>query len=495
MRPRPDLPKARVKLGSPPLPPHKPPAAVRQSFFALPGGASKPGQAGTADIAVPGASPQRTGLQRAQAASPPRQHGDACKVTRGALHSPGSATGKESQQSSAADQPAASGRHRRAASASAAEDLGLQTGMSLLDTQNLDELAEREEQPAFHRTMSMLSTVGLLGTLACPAAGRDSDSEDSHSTSEDSADSNADSGRDDITMTGPYSSLGAASTAARLAGEKERLQARSAAVALEATRQRREASAARTGADARPVFMKALQILAGGASEVATAAAATSECAEPVQAMRLPDKATPATSEAPAVDGAPAAVRQDAATGSCAQPGLPSFAPDEAPTSAPAAEQGKKEVSPGYRPRRLSTAAKPFVPGAPSSAGKPGPGRLLASVPWHSKEAPWMQNAHSTTTAASSKAGIALQKPAAPPLKGRASQQPAETSSRGHSSLATVVATSHGHAESSKPALDALPGALSNADELVSTVADAEPSHDPRQKLDFGETTSKVRLP
>ena len=365
--------------------------------------------------------------------------------------------------------------------------------MSLLDTQNLDELAETEEQPAFHRTMSMFSTMGSLGTLVCPAAPRDFDSEDSRSASEDSADS----GRDDITVTGPYSSLGAASTAARLAGERERLQARSAAAALDATRQRREASAARAGADARPVFMKALQILAGGASEVAAtaAAAAPSGRVEPLQATNLPDKATPATSEAPAVAGAPAAVRQDAATGSSVQPGLPSSAPDEAPASAPATEQGDKEDSPGYLPRRLSTAAKPFVPGAPSSAGKPGPGRLLASAPWHSKEAPWMQNAHSTTSAASSKAGIASQKPAAAPSTGSAPQQPAETSFRGDSRFATEVATSHGHAEPSEPALEALPGALSNADELIGTVADAEPSHDPRQKLDFGETTSKVRLP
>lgn len=363
--------------------------------------------------------------------------------------------------------------------------------MSLLDTQNLDELAETEEQPAFHRTMSMFSTMGSLGTLVCPAAPRDSDSEDSRSASEDSADS----GRDDITVTGPYSSLGAASTAARLAGERERLQARSAAAALEATRQRREASAARAGADARPVFMKALQILAGGASEVAATPAATSDRAEPVQATNLPDKTTPATSEAPAVAGAPAAVRQDAATGSSVQPGLPRSAPDEAPASAPATEQGSKEDSPGYRPRRLSAAAKPFVPGAPSSAGRPGLGRLLASVPWHSKEAPWMQSAHSTTAAASSKAGIASQKAAAAPSTGSAPQQPAETSLRGDSRFATEVATSHGHAEPSTPALEALPGALSNADELVGTVADAEPSHDPRQKLDFGETTSKVRLP
>ena len=162
----------------------------------------------------------------------------------------------------------------------AAEDLGLQTGMSLLDTQNLNELAETEEQPASHRTMSMFSTMGSLGTLVCPAAPRDSDSEDSRSASEDSADSATDSGMDDITVTGPYSSLGAASTSARLAGERERLQARSAAAALEATRQRREASAARAGADARPVFMKALQILAGGASEVAATAAATSDAAQ-----------------------------------------------------------------------------------------------------------------------------------------------------------------------------------------------------------------------
>ena len=63
-----------------------------------------------------------------------------------------------------------------------------------------------------------------------------------------------------------------------------------------------------------------------------------------------------------------------------------------------------------------------------------------------------MQSAHSTTGAASSKAGIASQKSAAAPSTGSAPQQPAETSLRGDSRFATEVATSHGYAEPSKPA-------------------------------------------
>ena len=77
----------------------------------------------------------------------------------------------------------------------------------------------------------------------------------------------------------------------------------------------------------------------------------------------------------------------------------------------------------------------------------------------------------------------------------------AESLFEGPSGSATEVGTSHGHAGTGAliPKVLALPGALSKADDLMSDVQlagmAAGPSHDPRQKLDFGRApSSKVRL-
>ena len=202
------------------------------------------------------------------------------------------------------------------------------------------------------------------------------------------------------------------------------------------------------------------------------------------------------------------------------------------------AEFTSVKSSGGYRPRRLSAAAKPFVADALSSADKASAGRALSSVPWQSTAAPWMQRA-SSPAGTLAQAGTASQKGTAVPAASSLPQQPVESSFKGPSRFAaevgtshgtaasttlnpvvlpgalsdaesllegpsrsaTEVGTSHGHAGTSAliPQVLALPGALSNADDLMSDVQlagmEAGPSHDPRQKLDFGRApSSKVGL-
>ena len=126
---------------------------------------------------------------------------------------------------------------------------------------------------------------------------------------------------------------------------------------------------------------------------------------------------------------------------------------------APATEQGSKEDSPGYPPQEAQRRGQALRPGRAQFCGQAGPGQIAGERAMAQQgSALGLQSAHSTTAAASSKAGTASQKAAAAPSTGSAPQQPAETSFRGDSRFATEVATSHGHAEPSTPALEALPG-------------------------------------
>ena len=381
--------------------------------------------------------------------------------------------------------PASRG-HRRAASASAADCLGLQTGMSLLDTQNLDELAGTSKQPAFQRAMSMLSTMGSLGTLACPVVppAWGSDSEDEHSASSQ-AGSCATSNNSDI-ISAP---LSIASRAAGLASDRESAQARSAGAALEAGRVQREATASRAGADVRPVFMKALQILTG--SRPAAEGKPTEgvlppapSCTEPAAAHRV---SAPASTPAAPPDSA-----DSSASSSQAVLDSSTLAALHA-ESRSTAEPGARRSSGGYRPRRLSAAAKLFVPGAPSPTDKAPAARSLSSVPWQSQVAPRMQKAASPAPSLPQPAG-ALQYSSATAPANIQPQKPAASYFEGPSRVAPEVGAGATLARAPVRALDALPGALSNADELASEGAvagmEAGPSHNPCQRLDFGKAQS-----
>ena len=382
----------------------------------------------------------------------------------------------------------ASGGHRRAASASAADCLGLQTGMSLLDTQNLDELAGTSKQPAFQRAMSMLSTMGSLGTLTCPVVPPTwgSDSEDEHSASSQ-ADSSATSDDSGI-ISAPLSSTHIVTRASKLASDRDSEQARSAGAALEAGRVQREATASRAGADVRPVFMKALQILTGGRPAAE---------AEPTEGVLppAPSHTEPAAAHVvPASASAPAALPEEAnSSASSSQAAYnrstSAVLADERSTAEP-----KSRRSPGgYRPRRLSAAAKPFIPAAPTPTDRMSAARSLSSVPWQSPDAPWMQKAASPAPTVP-QAAAASQDSNAHATASSQPQKPVVSSFEGPSRLAPEAGAGATLARAPVRALDALPGALSNADELASEGAvagmEAGPSHNPCQRLDFGEAQS-----
>lgn len=568
-------PKQRSKNASPPLPPHKPPAAVRHSFFALSPAAGSPEQPklGSADSTLGVPSHPQPGRE-AHDISPQTQADVARSLgMRQAYTSPEASlrhggidriANTDSSESFEHQQTAV--RHRRAASASAADALGLQTGMSLLDTQNLDELSGTGKQPAFQRAMSMLSTMGSLGTLTCPVVppAWDSESEDGRSAHGD-ADSGAESDESG-TIAAPVTSLDTASRAARLASDWDSAQAMSAGATLEAGRHQREATAARASADVRPVFMKALQILTSGRP-----AANSEDNDKPAESLQLLQPAvahaeTPAASQS-SLFGLPANVLDEAGSSramantsadiraSEVDRSVSSVAENETrksscgdsrasdvsasvTTIAETAEVKPVKSSGGYRPRRLSAAAKPFVADALSSADKASAGRPLSSVPWQSTAAPWMQKAASPAGSLP-KAGTASQKGTAVAAASSLPQQPVESSFKGPSRFATEVGTSHGTAASNAlnsvalpgalsdaesllegpsrsatevgtshghsgtgaltPQVLALPGALSNADDLMSHAQlagmEAGPSHDPRQKLDFSRApSSTVRL-
>ena len=327
-------PAPRSTTGSPPSPPHKPIAEVRHSFFALPGAAGQPSKAGANIGAAAPAPPQqaahaqreaplqaRTGQSASReeipaASGAARQPLSAQRVGAGGAESSG---GVRQQQVSAAS-----------AAAAAAHPFGLQTGLSLLDTQNLDELsgmgetsqAQAGRLPAFHTAMSMLSTMGSVGTFAGPIAtpAWDSDEDDSHrdSASENAA-SDAGSSSDSNDMDITFSSIHAPSratagqpgaqvsdaaqaaqsmlTARRLSEEAQEEQAKAAGAALQAGRQQREASAATGSADTRPVFMKALQILHSGkpAEQPINAAGQTKTADSPVPGLQTAIAKSPPT--------------------------------------------------------------------------------------------------------------------------------------------------------------------------------------------------------
>lgn len=568
-------PKQRSKNASPPLPPHKPPAAVRHSFFALSllaAGSPEQPKLGSADSTLGVPSHPQPGRE-AHDISPQIQADVARSLgMRQAYTSPEASlrhggidriANTDSSESFEYQQTAV--RHRRAASASAADALGLQTGMSLLDTQNLDELSGTGKQPAFQRAMSMLSTMGSMGTLTCPVVppAWDSESEDGRSAHGD-ADSGAESDESGA-IAGPVSSLNTASRA-RLASDWDSAQAMSAGAALEAGRHQREATAAGAGADVRPVFMKALQILTSGRP-----AANSEDNDKPAESLHslqpaLAHAETPAASQS-SLFGLPANVLDEAGSSramaktsadiraSEVDRSVSSVAENETrksssgdsrasdvsasvDTIAEPAEFQPVKSSGGYRPRRLSAAAKPFVADALSSADKASAGRPLSSVPWQSTAAPWMRKAASPAGSLP-KAGTASQKGTAVPAASSLPQQPVESSFKGPSRFATEVGTSHGTAASNAlnsvalpgalsdaesllegpsrsatevgtshshsgtgaltPQVLALPGALSYADDLMSHAQlagmEAGPSHDPRQKLDFSRApSSTVRL-
>ena len=312
---KPCTPAPSSMTASPPLPPHKPCAEVRHSFFALPRAGGQPSKADAIGGATGPALPQQAAHAQHEA-SPQAEAGPSASREEESS-SFGGAEQPLSKQSERADCPGPSGaaqQQRTSATspaAGAAHSLGLQTGLSLLDTQNLDDFAglgdasqaQAGRLPAFHTAMSMLSTMGSVGTFAGPIAppAWDSDEDGSHrgSASDDvTSDAALSSNSDDIDIT--FGSIHASSrpaasqlgsqvsaaaqakhsmhTASRLAQEAREAQARIAGAALEAGRQQREASAAMGTADTRPVFMKALQILHSGrpAEQPAEAAGHTS---------------------------------------------------------------------------------------------------------------------------------------------------------------------------------------------------------------------------
>ena len=360
--------------------------------------------------------------------------------------------------------------------------------MSLLDTQNLDEMAGTSKQPAFQRAMSMLSTMGSLGTLTCPVVppAWSSNSEDEHSASS-GADSCATSGDSDI-ISASLSSTHVGSRAARVASDRDSEQDRSAGAALEAGRVQREATAVCARADVRPVFMKALQILTSGrlvaeAKPVEGVSEPPPSPTEPAAARHVSVSASAPLAQPEANSGAAGSL---AARDSSASRGLAALG---------SAVQPEPCKSPGgYRPRRLSAAAQPFIPGAPSPTSRACAGRPLSSVPWQSPNAPWMRKAATPAPASPQPDAASQESTTAPPPAGNQPQKPGVSSFEGPSRLAPEDESCHGAARSSVPALYALPGALSNADELASEGAvagiEAGPSHNPCQRLDFGEARS-----
>ena len=360
--------------------------------------------------------------------------------------------------------------------------------MSLLDTQNLDELAGTSKQPAFQRAMSMLSTMGSLGTLTCPvvppAWGSDSEDEHSASSRADSCGISDDSG----IISAP---LSIANRAAGLAPDRDSEQARSAGAALEAGRVQREAVASRAGADVRPVFMKALQILTGGRQ--------TAEV-EPTEGISSPATShiMPAVAHRnPPSASMPAALPQEAgSSASSSQAALDSSTSAVLADARSVVEPEPRRSPGGYRPRRLSAAAKPFIPTAPATTVRASAARSLSSVPWQKADAPWMQKAASPAPALPQPAAALHNSSATAPASSQP-QKPAVSSFEGPSRLAPEAGAGATLARAPVRALDALPGALSNADELASEGAvagmEAGPSHNPCQRLDFGEgQSSKV---
>ena len=336
---KPCTPAPRSTTGSPPSPPHKPSAEVRHSFFALPGAAGQPSKA-CADIGAAAPAPSQQAAHAQHEAPLQTQTGQSASreeapAAIGAAQQPFSnervsAGGAESSGGVRQQQVSAT-----SAAAAAAHPLGLQTGLSLLDTQNLDEFsgmgeasqAQAGRLPAFHTAMSMLSTMGSVGTFAGPIAAPawDSDEDDSHrgSASDDAAsDAGSSSDSDDMNITfsdihapsraaaGQLGTQGSAAaqaaqsmlTARRLAQEAQEEQARLADAALQAGKQQREASAATGSADTRPVFMKALQILHSGkpAEQPIDAAGQTKTADSPGPGLQTAIGKSPPTTSAPA---------------------------------------------------------------------------------------------------------------------------------------------------------------------------------------------------
>lgn len=400
---------------------------------------------------------------------------------------------------------------------SAVDNLGFQTGLSLLDTQNLDELAgvggsqlHPGKQPAFHRAMSMLSTMGSMGTMTYPIAQPAWDSEeDEGSATDEGTGMDAESyDSDDISAHISTSGISASGRHAMLASRQQATaQTRSAGAALEAGRQQREATAARAGADVRPIFMKALQILHSGRPEAPEDLAGMVERPESVQSLvaastlahaGVPDEA--------GSSAAPTEVAWPSSSGGLASTAIADAsrsAPCEATTGSrsdegrvPPAEQDSEGRS-GAAPTGPSAAAKPFVPAASDSVDKASGSSVALGVRTHSTAALGVPSA-STLPQRLPAAGTGPRRSAAVPGAGARPQQPAEGAFRDQSRFAAEVGTSRGHAGSALPVLEALPGALSTAEELGEqhdvAVIEATPSHNPCQKLDFGRAPSKVQF-
>ena len=424
--------------GSPPQPPHKPSAEVRHSFFALPRAAEKPSETG-ADVgaAAPALSQQAAHAQPAAAASlQTRTDQSVGRVEESIAFEAAQQPFSKQRDSAEGANPSNAAQQQRASAASAAaaapHPLGLQTGLSLLDTQNLDEYsgmgetshAQAGRLPAFHTAMSMLSTMGSVGTCAGPIAAPawDSDEDDSHrgSASEGAAsDAGSSCSSDDMNIA--FSSIHAPSraaagqlgaqdstaaqaaqsmlTARRLAQEAQDEQARIAGAALEAGRQQREASTATGSADTRPVFMKALQILHSGkpAEQPIMAAGETKTADSTDPGLRTAIVKSPPTAPAPAVarstdtsppqeqhvgaseDKASAKLVSEAAEASGSSSdatGAPAVRRPSAGAARAAAGAGHSHAA-GLHITAWNAAADPGQPGGRSSAASQGAPRLL----------------------------------------------------------------------------------------------------------------------
>ena len=353
---------------------------------------------------------------------------------------------KQKESAEGADPSGAAQQQRAsatsAATSAAAHPLGLQTGLSLLDTQNLDEFsgmgetsqAQAGRLPAFHTAMSMLSTMGSVGTFAGPIAAPawDSDEDNSRrgSASEDAASdagSSSDSNDIDIAFSSIHAPSRAAAsqpggqvsaaaqaaqstlTARRLAQEAQEEQARAAVAALEAGRQQREASAATGSADTRPVFMKALQILHSSkpAEQPITAAGQTKTADSPDPGLQTAVAESPPTAPGPAAAQStdtglpqeqPVGASEDKASAKLASAAAEASGTSSGTTQAPAVRQpaagtaraaagaGHSHAA-GLHVTAWNAAADPGQPGGRSSVASQGarhslkgPSRLSAAA-------------------------------------------------------------------------------------------------------------------